>query len=188
MPAVPGKGLARRPCLQDQLQGLAVALALLDRHDPVGDRGVGRQTGRKAGDEPAARKAVDHRVFLGDAGGRAGRGQGRADLHDRDLVAFGHFGERRPHQAGIGHKAVDILVVLVRAQAVHAGLGGVDHLVEGPVIVAADLLGVGNVEPDRIEIGRFVAPVEIRRQIAVRHQMKHANFHRLASSTLMPTV
>ena len=120
--AVPGKDLPRRPRLDDERQRLAVTLALLDRHDAVGDHRVRRQAGRKAGDEPAAADAVEHGVFLGDARRRRGRRQGRAELDDGDVLAVGLLRQHRAHQARIGHEAIDVLMMLVGAQAVKAGL------------------------------------------------------------------
>ncbi len=177
MLAVPGEDFLGAPGFLHQLQRLAITLALLDRHDAVGDRGVGRQSGRKARDQTAAADAVDHGVFLGDPRRRAGRRQGRAELHDRHVHAVGGAGEHRAHQARIGHKTVDVLVVLVGAHPVHAGARRMDELVERPVVILADLLRIGDIEPDRIDIGGLVMLVEIRRQIAIRHQMEHADFH-----------
>ena len=181
MLAVPGENLLRRPRLDHQRQRLAEALALLDRHDAVRDRGVGRQSRRKSRNQPPAADAVEHRVFLGDARRRRGRGQRRAELDDGDVLAVGRFRQHRAHQARIGHEAIDVLVMLIGAHAVHAGLGGIEHLVEGRVVVLADLVGVGDVEPHRIDIGRVVTLLEIRRQIPIRHQMEHADFHGGAS-------
>ncbi len=179
--AVPGKDLARRPGLDDQRQSLAVAFALLDRDDAVRDRGVGRQPGGKSGDEASAADAVEHRVFFGDAGRRRSRGQRRAELHDGDVLAVSPFRQHRRHDARIGHEAIDVLMMLVGAQPVKAGFCGEQQLVERRIVVLADFLGIGDVEPQRIDVGRFVTLVEIRRQAAIGHQMKHANFHGGAS-------
>ena len=175
--AVPGKNFLGAPGFLHQRQRLAVTLALLDRHDAVGDRRVGRQSGRKARHQTAAADAVDHGVFLGDPRRRAGRGQGRAELHDRDVHAVGGARQHRAHQARIGHETVDVLVVLVGAHPVHAGARRVDEFVERPVVILAHLLRIGDVEPDRIDVGGLVMLVEIRRQIAIRHQVEHADFH-----------
>ena len=175
--AVPGKDFLGAPGFLHQLQRLAVTLALLDRHDAVGDRRVGRQSGRKARDQTAAADAVDHGVFFGDPRRRAGRGQGRAELHDRHVHAVGGARQHRAHQARIGHETVDVLVVLVGAHPVHARARRVDELVERPVVILAHLLRIGDVEPDRIDVSGLVMLVEIRRQIAIRHQVEHADFH-----------
>ncbi len=177
MLAVPGEHLPRRPRLGDQRQRLAEALALLDRDDAVRERRVSRQSGGKARHEPPAADAVEHRVFLGDARRRRGRGQGRADLHDRHVLPVGLLRQHRAHQARIGHEAIDVLMMLIGAQPVHADLGGIDHLVEGRVVVRADLVGIGDVEPYRIDVGRVIALVEIRREVAIGHQVEHADFH-----------
>jgi len=67
--------------------------------------------------------------------------------------------------------------MLVGAHAVEAGPGGVEQFVECRVVVLADFFGVGDVEPDRIDKGRVVTLVEVRRQIPIRHQVEHADFH-----------
>ena len=177
MLAVPGENLARRPRLEHQRQRLAEALALLDRHDAVIDHRVRRQAGRKSGDQPAAADAVEHGVFLGDAGRRRRRRQGRAELDDGDVLAVGLLRQHRAHQARIGHEAIDVLVMLVGADAVKAGFRRVQQLVERCVVVLADLLGVGDVEPRRIDESRVVARDEIGGQIPIRHQVEHAHFH-----------
>src|SRR6185312_5198973 len=64
--AVPGKRLARRPRLEDQLAVLGIRLARLDRWDGAVLVGVIAQPHRKAGDEPPAGDAVKQRVLLGD--------------------------------------------------------------------------------------------------------------------------
>ncbi len=72
--------------------------------------------------------------------------------------------------------------MLVGADAVEAGLGRIEHLIERGVVVLADFLGVGDVEPQRIDVGGLIALFEIRRQIPIRHQVEHANFHEFSSS------
>ena len=131
MLAVPGENLARRPRLEHQRQRLAEALALLDRHDAVTDHRVRRQAGGKSGHQPAAADAVEHGVFLGDARRRRRRRQGRAELDDGDVLAVGLFRQHRAHEARIGHEAVDVLVMLVGAHAVKAGLRRVQQFIEG---------------------------------------------------------
>ena len=163
VPAVPGEDLFRRPRLGHQRQRLAVALALFDRDDGVGDRRVRRQPGGKSGDQPPAADAVEHRVFLGDARRRRGGGQRRAELDDRDVLAVGLPRQDRAHDARIGHEPIDVLVMLIGAQPVQAGLRRMQHLVERGVVVLADLVGIGDVEPDGIDMGRVVAPLEIGR-------------------------
>ena len=72
--------------------------------------------------------------------------------------------------------------MLIGADAVETGVGRIEHLVERGVVVLADLLGVGDIEPQRIDISGLIALFEIRRQIPIRHQMEHADFHRFFSS------
>ena len=175
--AVPGEHLLCRPRLGHESERLAVALALLDRHHAVRQHGVRRQPGREAGHQPSAADAVEHRVFFGDAGRRRGRGQGRAELDDRDVLAVGGARQHRAHDARVGHEAVDVLVMLIGAQPVHAGLGRIQHLVERGVVKLPDLVAVGDVEPDRLDVGRVVALLVVGRQFPIRHQVKHADFH-----------
>ena len=185
MLAVPGEDLLRRPGLGHQRQRLAVALALFDRDDGVRDRRVRRQPRGEAGNQPPAADAVEHRVFLGDARRRRGRGQRRAELDDRDVLAVGLPRQHRAHDARIGHEAIDVLVMLVGAQPVQAGLRGMEHLVQRRVVVLADLVGIGDVEPDGIDIGRVVPLLEIGRQVPIGHQVEHADFHGSTSSSAM---
>jgi hypothetical protein len=72
-------------------------------------------------------------------------------------------------------------MMLVGAQAVKAGFGGEQELIERRVVILADLVGIGDVEPQRIDVSRFVTLVEIRRQAPIGHQMEHADFHGDAS-------
>src|SRR5262245_56308044 len=67
--------------------------------------------------------------------------------------------------------------MLIGAQSVQAGLRRKQHLVECRVVVLADLVGIGDVKPDGIDIGRVVALLVVARQIAIRHQMEHADLH-----------
>jgi hypothetical protein len=57
----------------------------------------------------------------------------------------------------------------------------VDHLIERPVVVLVDLVGISDIEPDGIEVGGFVTLVEIRREVAMRHQVEHADLHGITS-------
>jgi hypothetical protein len=64
---------------------------------------------------------------------------------------------------------------------VHADLGGEQQFVERRVVVLADLLRIGDVEPQGIDERRLVVPVEILRQIAIRHEVEHADLHGVSS-------
>jgi hypothetical protein len=88
------------------------------------------------------------------------------------------------HDARVRHEAIDVLVVLVGAQPVQAGLGRKQHLVERRVVELADPVGIGDIEPDRIDISRIVPPLEIGRQVSIRHQVEHAEFHCKPRSTM----
>ncbi len=183
MPAVPGEDFLGLPGLEHQGERFAVTLALLDRHDTIRDGGIGRQSGREARNQPPAADAVKHGVFLGDARWRTGRGQCGAELDDRDVLAVRELGQHRAHQARIGHETVDVLMVLIGAQSVHPGARCMDEFIQCPVVVLAHLVRVCDIEPDRIDIGGLVALAEITRQVAIGHQMEHADFH---GSTLVP--
>src|SRR5262245_63655237 len=67
---VPREDLARLPGLEDEGEGLAVALAMLHGRDAVAEVHVHGAAQRQAGDEPAAADAVQHGVLLGHADGR----------------------------------------------------------------------------------------------------------------------
>src|SRR5580704_10194486 len=64
----------------------------------------------------------------------------------------------------------------------HAGARSVDEFVQGPVVVLAQLFWVGDVEPERVDVGGLVTLREIGRQVAVGHQMEHADFHEVTSA------
>jgi len=66
-----------------------------------------------------------------------------------------------------------------------AGLGGKQHLVQRGIVILADLVGIGDIEPDRVDIGRAVASIEIRRQVPVGHQVEHADLHGSTSPSSM---
>jgi hypothetical protein len=83
----------------------------------------------------------------------------------------------------LGLEPVDVLVMLIGAQPVQAGLRRMKHLVQRGVVVLADLVGIGDVEPDRIDMGRVVPPLEIAGQVAIGHQMEHADLHGITSSS-----
>ena len=59
---------------------------------------------------------------------------------------------------------------------------GMKQFIERRIVVLPDLLGVGDVEPQRIDERRAIALPEIGRQIAMRHQVEHADFHGAFSS------
>ena len=132
------------PRLDDEVVGLVVAVALLDRRDPVDHVGVHRAAERHAGDQPAAADAVDHGVLLGDPDRRvassAAWNPSARWPRPSPLVARA---SAEPIRFGSGHEPVGVLVVLVHADAVQARLGGVDQLVERPVVVLPDPAGIG---------------------------------------------
>jgi hypothetical protein len=68
-------------------------------------------------------------------------------------------------------------MMLVDADAVDAAARGVDQLIKSPVVVLADLGRIGEFCVWRVDPHRMVALLEIRRQVAIRHQMEHRNFH-----------
>ena len=182
MPAVPGENVPRGPGLDHQGQRFAETLALLDRDDAVRDGRIGGQPGGKSCNQPSAADAVEHRVFFSDARRRRRRRQRRAELDDCDILAVGLPREHRAHDAWICHEAIDVLVMLVGAEPMQTGLGGVEHLVQRRIVILADLVGIGHVEPHGIDIGRVVSPLEIGWQIPVWHQVEHADFHGSTSS------
>ena len=65
--AVEGEGVLLGPGLDDQVVRLVIALAQHRRVLAIGVAGVHRRADREAGDQPAARDAVDHREFFGHA-------------------------------------------------------------------------------------------------------------------------
>src|SRR2546430_3676963 len=54
---------------------------------------------------------------------------------------------------------------------------GEQQLVERPVVVLPHARGVGQLPPRRRDPDRFVALLEVVRQLAVRHQVERADLH-----------
>src|SRR5262249_26028086 len=79
------------------------------------------------------------------------------------------------------HEAVGVLMVLVGADAVEAGARGVQQLVERPVVVLPDASRVRELRPRRRHPHARVALLEVRRQLAMRHQVERADLHVKAS-------
>src|ERR1700730_15723288 len=72
-------------------------------------------------------------------------------------------------------------MVLVDADAVHSGLGGIGQLIEGPVVVLAYFFGVGEFPEWRINPYGLVALLEVGGQVAVGHEVEHRDFHAVVS-------
>ncbi len=102
-------------------------------------------------------------------------------MDDGDVLPVGFFRQHRAHQARICHEAINVLMMLVRADAVKARLGGEQQFVEREIVVLANLFGIGNVKPDWIDERGVITLLEIRRQVPIRHQVEHADFHGRAS-------
>ena len=68
-------------------------------------------------------------------------------------------------------------MMLIDADTVHTGLGGMDQFVQRPVVILTDFLGVAQFRPGRIDPDRVVFLLKIIRQIPVGHQVKHGYFH-----------
>ena len=96
--AVPGKDFLGAPGFLHQRQRLAVALALLDRHHTVGDRRVGRQSGRKpATKRPPLMQSIMAYSSAIRVGGLV-EGKVEPGLHDRHVHAVGGARQHRAHQ------------------------------------------------------------------------------------------
>ena len=121
--AVPRENLGRLPRLHNEVVRLVVALALLDRRDSVAQVHVLRRPQRHPGHQAAAADAIDHRVLFGDSYRRIRRRKRRPHLHDGDVGAVSCARENRPHQVGIRHEAVCVLMMLVDADAVDSLVG-----------------------------------------------------------------
>ena len=93
------------------------------------------------GDQPPAADAIEHGVLLGDADRRIAWSAGVAPICTIAVVhPVGRARQHRAHHVGIGHEAVGVLMMFVDADAVDAAFGGVNQLIEGPVVVLADFL------------------------------------------------
>src|SRR4029450_1587062 len=73
-------------------------------------------------------------------------------------------------------------MVLVGTDAVRASLGGINQLVECPIVILANSCGIRQFVPWRSDPDRLVTLLEIVGQFSMRHEMKRRNFH----GTLLP--
>ena len=177
--AVPGEELLRRPRFQDEVDTLPPAFAVLHRRDAVADRDVVAKAGRQARNQAAAAETIDHRVFLGEADRRRRR-DGGAKLQKRDLIQSliaGQPGEHRAEQIRVAHESVRILMMLVGADGVEAELGRKHQLINRPIVIVGDFIGIAVFPPRRIDPGRRQLAGKVLRQVAVGHEMKHRDFH-----------
>ena len=177
--AVPGEEFLRRPRFQDEIDAFPPAFAMLHGRNAVADRDVVAETRRQAGNQSAAADTVEHRVFLGETDRRRRR-DGGAELQQRDIVqslVASHLGEDGAEQIRVAHEPVRVLMVLVGADAVEAEFGRQHQLVDRPVVIVSDLVGVAVFPPRRIDPSRSKPPGEIVRQVAIRHEMKHRDLH-----------
>ncbi len=176
--AVPGENLPGLPGLHDQVVGLVIPVPLLHRGDPVAEVHVQRRSQGHTRHQPSTADAVQHGVLFRHPGRRIGCGEGRAHLYDGHVHAVGGPGQHRAHQVGSRHEAVGVLVVLVDADAVQSGLGGIDQFVQGPVIVLAYPLRVGQLPPGRVDPDGVVAVLEVLGKLPMRHKVEHGDFDR----------
>jgi hypothetical protein len=182
--AIESEGILLGPCPHDEIMRLVIALAQHARVLAIGKTGVHRRPDRKAGDQPAARDAIDHRKLFGDAGRRVVERQGIA--HHAQSRVGGAARQGRGDQIGRGHQPVTVRVMLVDADRVKAAFGSefelvhevVVHQVRAPRVEQRGM----DVHPHR---GMLVA--EILRELGVGHQVKphqlHGSFSAEAPST-----
>src|SRR5262249_15909392 len=76
--------------------------------------------------------------------------------------------------------------MLVYADAIDAAVRSVNKFIEGPIVVLANLGRIGELPIGRVDPHRVVAFLEVRRQIAIRHQVEHRYFHFTASAGSTP--
>ena len=172
--AVEGERLFLGPGAQHEVVGLVVAVAQLARVGAVGISRVHRRADREAGDEPAARDAVDHGELFGYPRRRIVEREAVAEHADRRVR--GAPRQRRGDQVWRRHQAVAVGMMLVAADRVEAALGRMLELVEELVVHVMRALGVEqrgvDVDPD----GRVLL-LEIVGQLLVGHQVKPQEFH-----------
>ena len=176
--AVEGERLRLGPRLDDQVVSFAVLVAQRDRGLAVGEIRVHRRADRKAAHEAAARNAVQHGHFFGDADGRVVQ-RNRIAQHDQRRLGRPPR-QRCQNDVRRGHQAVGVGMVFVDADSVEALAVGEFQLVE--------ILVVGFVTSHRIEQRtRHVHPhagmllFEILGQVRVRHEMEPVTLHRASS-------
>ena len=172
--AVEGERVLLLPGAQDEVVRLVVALAQLARVGAVGVGGVHRRAHREAGDQPAARDAVDHGELLRHARRRVIEREAVAEHADRR--AGGAPRQRRGDQVRRRHQAVAVGMMLVAADRIEAALRRVFELVEELVVHAVRALRVEqrgvDVDPDR-----GVPVLEVVRQLLVGHQVEPEELH-----------
>ncbi len=168
--AVPVEGLVRGPRLDDEIPCLAEALPRIAERRAEREVFLGHAAD-KAGNDPAARHAVEHRDFLRQPHGMAmQRGQ---IAEDADLDAPGPLRQGGRDEVRRRHEAVGLGVVLVHADGVEAELLEHRHLIE---VLGVDRRGARGVEESvririvrrRVEMrpGQEVEPVDLHRAAA----------------------
>src|SRR5215510_14308585 len=68
-------------------------------------------------------------------------------------------------------------MVLVGTDAVRASLGGINQLVECPIVILANACGIRQFVPRRGNPDRLVTLLEIVGQFSMRHEMKRRDLH-----------
>src|SRR4030095_4541884 len=68
-------------------------------------------------------------------------------------------------------------MVLVGTDAVRASLGGINQLVECPIVILANSCGIRQLVPRRSDPDRLVTLLEIVGQFSMRQEMKRRDLH-----------
>src|SRR5262245_51210120 len=103
------------------------------------------------------------------------------ELHKRNLIESliaCHLRQDSAEKVRVAHEPIWVLVVLVGTNAIEAELGRQHQLVQRPVVIVGDLVGVPILPPRRINPRRCKTLWrKIRGEVAIRHEMEHRNFH-----------
>jgi hypothetical protein len=148
--SIPGEDFLGLPSLEDEVMGLVITVPVLDGRDTVAEIGVHRRAQGHPRDQSPTTDAVQHGVLFADAGRRVGSGQSRPHLDNCYVHAVGGPGHSRTHQVGTRHESVGVLMMLVNAQPVQPGMGGIGQFVQCPVVVLANSFRIGQLPPRRV--------------------------------------
>ena len=163
------------PRLHDQIMGLVKPLVRIDRID-AGGMIFGADAAHEAGDDPAIRNIVEHRVFFGDIQRIVHQRQGAAEDRDFHVAVAGAINQNGRDEIGRRHHPVSGLMMLVDADAVEAALAGIDQLLDIFAIKRRPALGVVERIWEIYPI-QFVLTRGLEIEVAIRHQVKGKELH-----------
>lgn len=136
----------------------------------------GADASHKAGDNPAVRNVVEHRVFFGDVQRIIHQWQGAAEDRHFHIAVARAVNQNGRDEIGRRHHPVSGLMMLVDADAVEAALAGIDQLLDIFAIKRRPALGVVERIWEIYPI-QFVLARGLEIEVAVGHQVKSKELH-----------